>query len=130
MVQYFVVALQQNRMIVVKEQWVLNPRVGQYTKVYVSPNEQNRPNFLLPTRYLLNILVDACYNARVMKVFKSKEDAEYYASWKRPEYFQRGNKRFLFKYSTIVDTIHIDVSIQSVLIRYQFVYYSNLLYTE
>lgn len=116
MTKFFAVVLQQNRMIVVKETWIKNPIVGQNSKVYISNDEQSVPDFSLRPIYLLNTSIDACYNGRIIKKFEYKEDAEHFASWKRPQYYdkssKRGKNRFNFEESTVVAKINIDVSNQ------------------
>lgn len=110
MTKYFAVALQQNRMIVLKKIWIQNPVIGEYTKVFISPNEESVAKFFLKTKYLLDASADNCYNARVIKDFGSKEEADKFVCWKRPEYYQSGNKRFNFYESTVVAKINIDIS--------------------
>lgn len=110
MANFFAVALQQNRFVVLKESWVQNPTVGEFSKVYVSNNEENIPNFAMKTKYLLNKSEDGCYIARVVKQFKSEAEAENFISWKRPEFYPDKKKRFQFTESTMIASIDLATS--------------------
>lgn len=110
MTKYFVVALQQNRLVVSKESWIQNPTVNEFSKVFISEDEESDPNFELQTKFYVSHTSDACYNGRIVKQFAKKEDAEKFALWKRPEFFRKGQKRFQFQQSTLVERIDLMVS--------------------
>lgn len=107
MTKYFAVALQQNRMIALKEAWIQNAVVGEYSKVYISPNEESVPNFSLKIKYLLDTSNENCYNARVIKEFNVKEAADKFICWKRPEYYPSGSKRFSFVESNLIASVEL-----------------------
>lgn len=104
--KFFALVLQQNRNIVSKADWVLNP-AAQYTKIFHSPNAEDEADFTYETKLYFNPEVKACYEARVMKQFCDIEDAQNFCDRTRTNFYDRGNKQFSFERSTTVETINM-----------------------
>lgn len=66
---FFVVALRQQKLLAIKKQWIENPLLLSFTKIFFSANSQKEPNFALETRYYFNKNCDACYDAYIIKSF-------------------------------------------------------------
>lgn len=64
----FVVILKSEKLISVRDTWVQNQIIGEYSLIFYSPNDEDEPNFeLKPSHYHQNII--SCYEARVLKQF-------------------------------------------------------------
>lgn len=59
--EYAVVLLQNRKTIVVPEYWVQHKNRKKMTKIYLSQDENNIPNFDLEPKYFIQ-QSDACYN--------------------------------------------------------------------
>lgn len=110
---FFVVVTKQNRFLVLKPNWVQNPTIARYTKVYYSADEEKEANYQENLLFYVNLEVDACYDAFVVKHFRDRESAEWYTQWKRPHYpikpRDTGGK-FKFENPVLVDRIVISDS--------------------
>lgn len=104
--KFVVVCLKQNRLIVVKEAWVQNPVVGDFSKVFFSPIERI-PDFATEESFYFNPNVGGCYLAFVMKIFADIQSANKYIAWKRPKFPNSTGNKFRFAQQEIVDQISI-----------------------
>lgn len=98
----FVVALQQNRHIIIPSKWIQNPKVGNVSKIFYSPKPDDVADFSLETKYFFNAASSGCYNGRVVK-YGEVGLMENFAEWKRPQYNRFST--FKFDTETLVDEI-------------------------
>lgn len=62
----FVVILKSKKLISMRDTWVQNQVIGEYSLISYLPNDEDEPNFeLKPSYYHQNII--SCYDARVLK---------------------------------------------------------------
>lgn len=64
-----VVLLKVEKLIVVKKDWVLNPILHSNTKVFFSPNKNDKPNFAMKSTYFFDERRTAVYHGYVLKEF-------------------------------------------------------------
>lgn len=106
---YFVVCLKQNRFVILKESWVQNPYIQQFSMVFFSPNDEAMADFGAEKKFYFNPNASFCYDGFVTKAFANIDDAQNYISWKRPQFpNQVGNQlqnRFSFVQQQIVEEI-------------------------
>lgn len=81
---FYVVVLKQNRFLISKKEWIENPIINEFTKVFYSKNDNVCANFQNEPEYFLNKNIDAWYECFVVKRFESLQAAVKYISWKRP----------------------------------------------
>lgn len=65
----FAVILKSKRYVIVNDNWVENPTIGQETNTFFSPDSQAIPDFALDVKYLLNKEVPNVYRGYVCKHF-------------------------------------------------------------
>lgn len=66
---FFVVYLDQMKLIVIKEDWIENPDLGSKSKIFFSPNSNEVANFALPLSFYFDDTKTTCYEAFVCKCF-------------------------------------------------------------
>lgn len=66
---FFAVYLKSKRVIVVKEDWIQNPKVGKESVVFISPDENAEADYHIPREYFINPNSNGCFDGYLMKKF-------------------------------------------------------------
>lgn len=66
---FFVVFIECKRWLVVKEDWVENPNLGQRSKIFFSQNDNAVADFSIDPPYYINLSIDSVYDAFVWSKF-------------------------------------------------------------
>lgn len=73
---FFVVVLEQNRLIILEGKWIENPTIREISRVFYSPNPETPANFDLKQTYLLGKQKNCCYTGYIVKKFELISKAE------------------------------------------------------
>lgn len=66
---FFVILLNQTKLIAVKEEWVQDPTLLSNTKFYFSPDQNAVADFNSASKYYFDENRPSCYNGYVCKTF-------------------------------------------------------------
>lgn len=118
---YGVIELKQNRLIVLKRNWIENAAIGAKTRVFFSPNENRNPNFTTEPKYLFDPNSSECYEGVVIKFFDNHDNAAKFIEWKRPRfhYGSLHTDKYCFDAPNIVAKINLMVNKSFIIILHR-----------
>lgn len=84
--QIYILVTKQNRFIISEARWIENTTIGNYTKVFHSPDNSKAADFSSPSRFYIDLNIDGWYDAFLVKKYNNRQLAENYIARMRPKY--------------------------------------------